>query len=261
MAPGLALAAVLYASAPAAGPRAARTERFLDTGLLAGPVGALAVVGILSNVAFVTFTNAVPLWLVAGGVPGEGALIGWTLAAFSGAAALGGLGGGALSTRVPRRLLGAGSMLLALPALLAVHALAPGTGPFFAAVALAGALLNASTPLLLVTAQDLAPRAVGTASGLFMGLTVGVAGLLYVPIGRLQEAIGLGPAMAVSYLALLPAAALAWRVLGRVGGTVAPARGALAGAASAEARCACGSAGTFAGASDQRARRLLENPR
>lgn len=70
-------------------------------------------------------------------------------------------------------------------------------------------------PLLIVSAQDLAPQAVATASGMLMGLTVGVAGVLYVGIGRLQEAIGLAPAMGLSYLTLAPAAALAFTVLTR----------------------------------------------
>ncbi|RIH90562.1 hypothetical protein Mterra_00357 [Calidithermus terrae] len=46
-------------------------------------------------------------------------------------------------------------------------------------------------------------------SSMLMGLTVGLAGLLYVGVGRLQEVVGMAPAMALSYLALLPAALLA----------------------------------------------------
>jgi MFS transporter, FSR family, fosmidomycin resistance protein len=80
-------------------------------------------------------------------------------------------------------------------------------------VAAAGALVNAGLPLMVVAAQDLAPHAMGAASGLLMGFTWGTAGLLYVGIGALQELAGIGPAMLVSFLALVPAAYLARRVI------------------------------------------------
>jgi MFS transporter, FSR family, fosmidomycin resistance protein len=60
-------------------------------------------------------------------------------------------------------------------------------------VAAAGALVNAGLPLMVVAAQDLAPHAMGAASGLLMGFTWGTAGLLYVGIGALQELAGIGP--------------------------------------------------------------------
>ena len=46
-----------------------------------------------------------------------------------------------------------------------------------------------------------------------MGFTAGVAGLLYMGVGRLPEVRGLDAAMALSYAALIPAAALAWYAL------------------------------------------------
>ena len=55
----------------------------------------------------------------------------------------------------------------------------------------------------------------GAASGMLMGFTSGVAGLLYVGVGRLQEAIGLAPAMVSSYLLMVPAALLALYVLSK----------------------------------------------
>lgn len=71
-------------------PRKARS-RLVDARLVAGPVGLLALTGIFGSVAFITFTSAVPLWLVtARGVARDAPLIGWTLTAFSLAAALGG---------------------------------------------------------------------------------------------------------------------------------------------------------------------------
>ena len=48
-----------------------------------------------------------------------------------------------------------------------------------------------------------------------MGFASGVAGVLYVGVGRLQEAIGLAPAMVSSYPLMVPAALLALRVLSK----------------------------------------------
>src|SRR5687768_2878644 len=64
-------------------------------------------------------------------------------------------------------------------------------------------------PMLIVSAQDLSPKSAATASGMLMGFSAGVAGLVYVGIGRLQEFIGLAPAMGVGYLAVIAAAAVA----------------------------------------------------
>ena len=76
-------------------------------------------------------------------------------------------------------------------------------------MAFAGALVNASFPILIVSAQDLAPESEATACGMLMGLTVGIAGVLYVGVGRLPESVGLAPPMAGAYLLLVPAAAVA----------------------------------------------------
>ena len=217
MVPGVVLGALTLVLVPPQ-ERCARGSgcpKLFDARLLTGPVGLLAVAGILSNIAFVTFTSAMPLWLVAQGVGRDATLIGWTLAAFSLSAALGGVIAGALSTRVSRRLLVAGSILLAPLPLFAALLLDPGTPLFLIAVILAGALVNAGTPLMVVSAQDLAPHAVATASGMLMGLTTGVAGVLYIGVGSLQEWIGIAPAMSLSYLTLIPGALLSFAVLTR----------------------------------------------
>jgi len=217
MVPGVILGVLLYVIVPSQRrePQAPR-PRLVDRDLLIGPVGLLCLTGVFSSITVVTFSSALPLWLVGDrGIPRDAPLIGWTLATFSFAAALGGIVAGVLSTRISRRLLISGSMLLALVPLLGVFALDPGSPAFFLAVAMAGMLVNAGLPLMLVTAQDLAPHAVATASGMLMGLTSGTAGLLYIGVGWLQEVIGLAPAMILSYLTLVPGAFLATFVLTR----------------------------------------------
>jgi FSR family fosmidomycin resistance protein-like MFS transporter len=215
--PGLALGLLTYLIVPPQGRcLPGSCPKLVDARLFAGPVGLLALAGVLASIALITFMSAIPLWLVANrGLARDDALIGWTLAAFSLAAAMGGIVAGALSAHINRRLLVVGSMLLAPLPLLAIFQLNPGTVGFFLVVVLAGGLMNAGMPLLLVSAQDLAPHAVGTASGMLMGFSTGTAGVLYVGVGRLQESIGLSSAMGLSYLALIPGALVAFTVLSR----------------------------------------------
>lgn len=217
MVPGVVVGVLLYLVAPS---KHIQTETprapLVGTGLLVGPVGLLCLIGVFSSIAVVTFSSAMPLWLVAeNGVARDDPLIGWTLATFSSAAALGGIMAGVLSSRFSRRLLISGSMLLALAPLLGVFALEPGVPAWYLTVAMAGMLTTAGLPLMLVTAQDLAPHAVATASGMLMGLTAGTAGLLYIGVGRLQASIGLAPAMTLTYMTLIPGALMALLVLSR----------------------------------------------
>ena len=123
-------------------------RKLFDAGLFFGPVGLLAVSGIMGSLSLVTFTSAVPLWLVADrGVDPDAPLIGWTLAAFSLSAGISGVVSGALGTRVDRRALVSGSMLLAVAPLLAMFIFESGSPAFFVTVALAGGLVYASFEL------------------------------------------------------------------------------------------------------------------
>ena len=176
----------------------------------------LTLAGILSSLSLVTFHSAVPLWLVSErGAAADSPLIGWTLGAFSLAAGLGGILSGFLSGRVDRRVLVSGTMLGAVAPLLATFYFDVGTVLFFLAATLGGGLMYANLPHMILAAQDLAPHAMGVASGMLMGFTGGMAGLLYVGIGKLQEVIGLAPAMTLSYLGMVPAALLALYILSR----------------------------------------------
>ena len=210
MIPGILLGIVMFVVAADDRQAAKATPgKLLDLRLFTGPVGLLAATGILSNLAFVTFTSAMPLWLVHGhNLPSDSTLIGWTLSAFSLSAAAGGIAGGLISNRVGAQRLIVASTLSALVPLYGVLSLEPGSSLYFAAVMLAGALVNAGMPLLIVSAQDLSPENQAASSGMLMGFSAGAAGLLYIGIGRLQQLIGLIPAMQVGYLALIGAAVL-----------------------------------------------------
>lgn len=230
MVPGLLLAASLFVAIPAkraVGSARGSRARYIDLNLLRGPIGLLVVGGVLADMAFVTFSSAMPLWLVREqGAAVDAPLIAATLAAFSLAAAGGSVAAGYLSRHVPRRALVVGTLLGALvPLVMALH-LPAGSVAFFVAVTLAGALTYANFPLLILTAQDLAPGAVATASGMLMGLATGVAGMLYIAVGALQELVGLTTAITIAYLGLLPAALVAHVVLGGRRPSMARGRGA-----------------------------------
>ncbi|MEJ2667580.1 MAG: MFS transporter, partial [Deinococcales bacterium] len=217
MIPGVVLGALLLGVLPRVdGARQTRRIRFLDPKLVMSPVGLLSVAGILRSLAFVSFLNAMPLWLAqVQGFAVDAPVISWTLAAFALAGGLGGIVAGALAARVPRRPLIVGAMLVALPAMLSVLAIAPATPLYYLMVVVAGASSNAAVPLLIVSAQDMAPGSMGTATGMLMGFTWGTAGVLYLAEGLLQQVLGLAPAMVIAFFSLLPAALLASLVLAR----------------------------------------------
>ncbi len=197
------------------GPRRAlpvvRTGNVLQWRLLLGPVGLLSLAGILRSLAYVAFSNGAPLWLVERGFAPNAAIISTTLAVFSLSAGVGALLSGTLAIRLPRTGLMVVTMVLAVPALLGALAVPPGSVAYFGLVALGGALANAALPLMVVSGQDLAPHAMGTATGMMLGLTWGTAGMLYIGVGRLQEALGVTTATSLAFLTLLPATILvAW---------------------------------------------------
>jgi MFS transporter, FSR family, fosmidomycin resistance protein len=216
MLPGVVLGVAMYVFSPPQGrAEGVVNPRLFDIGLFRGPVGLLCVSGILRSVSYVTFTNAVPLYLVSQGVARDSAVISSTLLAFSLAAGFGGIVAGALGRRLSPQLLITATMVLALPCFYAIFLTPAGSPLYFVWVVLAGALINAGLPLMVVAAQNLAPHAVGTASGMMMGFTWGSAGVLYILNGWVQELVGLTAAMQLSFLSLIPGALLAFWVLRR----------------------------------------------
>lgn len=196
-------------------PKHDRPKAF-DLALFKGPVGQLALAAIFRAIAFVSFTNALPLFLTtARGFASDAPIIGTSLALYSIGGSAGGLLAGALEKRFKRRHLVVALMLIATPITASVLFATPGTPLFWLLVTLAGLTTNAPIPLLVVSAQELAPNQVATASGMLMGFTWGTAGVLYIGFGALQELVGLQPALLLAFAFLLPAALLARRVMKR----------------------------------------------
>jgi hypothetical protein len=55
------------------------------------------------------------------------------------------------------------------------------------------------------------------AAGVVLGIGTAVAGAAYVVVGAVQDAVGLAPAMAVTFALVLPAAVIAGRALRDIG--------------------------------------------
>jgi FSR family fosmidomycin resistance protein-like MFS transporter len=213
--PGLAVATglvlvlrYLASFAPEESPReqraaAAKTET-------RGLVLLLVVVG-LRSVAHMGLFTFIPLWEIHNG-HGEayGTLV---LALFLFAGAVGTLLGGPLADRFGRRPVLRGSFIAATPLIL-VYVLVG--GPIgVAAVTLSGACVIGTFGVSLVMSQEYMPGRVGMASGLSIGLAIGLGGVAALVLGALADTVDLetavlaaaiGPTLALAVSFLLPPA-------------------------------------------------------
>jgi MFS transporter, FSR family, fosmidomycin resistance protein len=185
-----------------------------DLRLARGPVGALAAASMFSALAFITFTGSIPLWLVhEHAYRPDAAVIGWTLSTFAFAGGLGSILGGFLAPRLGPVLTIVGAFLLTICPLFAVIASEPGTALYFVAIAVAGILILAPVPALIIIAQEFVPGAPATASGMVLGLGSALAGIAYIVLGRVQEAVGLTNGILIGFSMVVPAALIALVVL------------------------------------------------
>ena len=213
--PGLAVATglvlvlrYLASFAPDESPReqraaAARTET-------RGLVLLLVVVG-LRSVAHMGLFTFIPLWEIHNG---HGEAYGtFVLALFLFAGAVGTLLGGPLADRFGRRPVLRGSFIAATPLIL-VYVLVG--GPIgVAAVTLSGACVIGTFGVSLVMSQEYMPGRVGMASGLSIGLAIGLGGVAALVLGALADTVDLetavlataiGPTLALGVSFLLPPA-------------------------------------------------------
>jgi FSR family fosmidomycin resistance protein-like MFS transporter len=215
MGPGLVLGAAVAVLLPQWEPHPRRPlRRLFDWTLVRGPVGLLAVASSFSALAFVTFTSSLPLWLVREhGYAPDAALIGWTLSVFAFSGGLGSVVGGYLAPRLGATVTIVGAFLATLAPLAAVALVEPASPLFFAAAALAGLLLYVPVPALIIIAQEFAPGAPATASGMLLGLGSALAGGAYIVLGRIQESAGLEVGILIGFGMVVPAALIALIVL------------------------------------------------
>jgi FSR family fosmidomycin resistance protein-like MFS transporter len=68
-------------------------------------------------------------------------------------------------------------------------------------------------PALIIIAQEFVPGAPATASGMVLGLGSALAGIAYIVLGRVQEAVGLTNGILIGFSMVVPAALVALVVL------------------------------------------------
>jgi FSR family fosmidomycin resistance protein-like MFS transporter len=176
----------------------------------------LVVVG-LRSVAHMGLFTFIPLWEKA---QGHSAAYGTrVLSAFLIAGAAGTLLGGRLADRFGRRPVLRWSFVVAAPLIL-VYVLVGGAIGILAVV-LAGAAVIGTFGVSLVMSQEYMPGRVGMASGLSIGLAIGLGGVAALTLGAVADAIDLktavlataaGPAVALFVSMLLPPAPMRRRV-------------------------------------------------
>jgi MFS transporter, FSR family, fosmidomycin resistance protein len=170
----------------------------------------LAVVG-LRSVAHMGLFTFIPLWEKA---QGHSATFGtWVLGGFLIAGAVGTLAGGRLADRFGRRPVLRWSFVVATP-LIVVYVLVGGAIGI-TAVILAGAAVIGTFGVSLVMSQEYMPGRVGMASGLSIGLAIGLGGVAAPTLGAVADAVdlrtavlatALGPALALVVSMFLPPA-------------------------------------------------------
>ncbi len=158
----------------------------------------------------ITFTTAVPLWLAD---TGRSSVIGSTLAVYSLAAAVGGLIGGRLTAVTGTPSHAAIPMLAAPAALLGVANTNPGSAAWFVTIAAAGMFGFTAVPVALDAAQARLSGAVASASGLLMGLPIGLASVAYLSVTTIIDPIEIGTATRLAAAATTAGALLTFQAL------------------------------------------------
>ena len=125
---------------------------------------------------------------------------GFVLFVYLASGSIGGVIGGYLSDKMSRKVILIFSLFAATPFLWAtVHS----SGiTFFICLFLAGFILNSSTPINIVMAQEMLPSNTSIGSSFMMGLGWGIGGLLSTPFGALADVINIPAAM--SGLSFIP---------------------------------------------------------
>lgn len=151
----------------------------------------LCTVVVLRSVAYYGLFTFVPLWEVAQGrSEGEGTrLLTYVLAA----GAAGTIVGGPLADRFGRRPVLFWSLVLTVPLILA-YVLAGGV-PGQVAVVAAGGTIIGTFGVTIVMSQEYLPGRAAMASGLSVGLAIGVGGVAALALGAVADAIDLRTAL------------------------------------------------------------------
>ncbi|MGZ4167558.1 MAG: MFS transporter [Solirubrobacteraceae bacterium] len=167
------------------------------------PFTLLAVVIALRSFVYFGFVTFIPLYFIHVLHTGTGTG-GAALTVMLAGGALGTLAGGRLADRFGRRTVLIGSMAL-LPFLIAGF-LVSSPAPAMAFAAVAGAATIATFAVTIVMGQEFLPGRIGVASGVTIGLSVGMGGVAAPLLGILADAHGLSAVFEL--MAVFPIGAL-----------------------------------------------------
>jgi MFS transporter, FSR family, fosmidomycin resistance protein len=205
--PCLAVAAVLLVAVPflssfAPGPHAARGPSGEDRyGALALLLGVIA----FRSAAWFGLITFVPLWEVSlGHSKAYGSHL---LSLMLLAGALGTLAAGPLADRIGRRPVVIASMAAVGP--LAAVYVAVGGAVGALALALVGVCVIGTFGVTMVMSQEYLPGRIGMASGLSIGLSIGLGGIAAVALGAVADTVDLKAAMYVAAASAVPGFVLA----------------------------------------------------
>jgi FSR family fosmidomycin resistance protein-like MFS transporter len=161
-------------------------------------LGGLIAVVTTRSWAVAVFQTFLPLYAASKGADAQEAA--HTLTVYLVVGALGGLVGGSVADRLGRDRVIIGSLLLSAPFSLAL-AFQNEVGPlFWFCAAMSGFLLNGSFVVLTVRGQESIPGSVSMMSGMMLGLTVGLGGIIVTPMAAIAERTGLAPMLVFSAL-------------------------------------------------------------
>lgn len=192
--PGLAVAGLLLAErAYLAGfdVTGTKASRFVDLPDRPRAFVLLQVVVALRSIVHYGLYTFVPLWEVSRGRSETFATV--MVFFFLGAGALGTLLGGPLADRIGRKPVIVGSYALAVPLVL-VYALVGGAIGMVA-IAAAGACVIGTFGITTVLSQEYMPRRIAMASGLSIGLAIGLGGVFATALGGIADSIDLRTAI------------------------------------------------------------------
>jgi FSR family fosmidomycin resistance protein-like MFS transporter len=173
-----------------------------------GPFTLLAVVIALRSFVYFGFITFIPLYFIHDLHTGRG-VGGAALTVMLVGGAIGTLVGGQLADRFGRRSVLIGSMAV-LPFLTAGFLLSP-PAPAMLFAAIAGAATIATFAVTIVMGQEFLPGRIGVASGVTIGLSVGMGGIAAPLLGILADADGLRSVFEL--IIVFPLAALALSLL------------------------------------------------
>ncbi len=207
---GAVIAAITFAVTPSGVQKAKRVGMAEYIAIFRGPIVWLWGMAVLRSLASMGYNAMLPFIFFGKGFgPKE---VGFTLATYSIASALGGIVGGRYSDRYGRIPVLRAAILTTIPFFALLIYSNPSHWWFYPLTFLVGASVNASIPIGVVTAQEYAPKHVAVASSIMMGFSWGFAGILVVVVGALADITSPTTAALISLSLLLPSAWIAYHL-------------------------------------------------